>query len=989
MRKLHFFSLLLCLLTFISARSQNPAFVTDLNELIRMYSSGQMSKACEYAAQILTTYNTNKEKADTAYPYVLYYTAIVNGLQRNYSVCRPIVDELEELTLKRFGKNDIKYWSALVFQCKLQEDLPSRIKYQEKCRSILKNIYYDPSITVVRTFDLTYKKEDIKFFLEAIYSSLAMSYTHTNRHAEGVASFKESEKYYDEEYTLRTDPQSYIVGKSNYGSYLLLIEELEMAENVYAELESWVLRNFNETHPIYGEALYRMGNFYYSLGDYIKSERHLLKAKKIFENTFQKDNVNYYYTLFRLCDIYFSGTDSANIELLAKDLKKTSQRIDSVQKAARVFSWLFLIDYYQIKKLEHETDSVLKILDIFFEGKNFSSTYTYNSYLATKAYLYTKKKQYQEADLVYSMQLDYRKNTGVADSKAYSNLLLKKSINLFKWGKQEEAIEELKKSIQTISKTLEKNFRFMSENEKLVYTQTTANFFNELNILALTTHKSELSELAYDCQLILKNLLLKTSVLANRTNIRSDPEYAGLVTDYLDVRKKIVFQASLPSEEKFQYEKLVEEAEKMEKKIARVSGAFIKDQFRALQARDLIKYLKPDEAAIEFTHYNTPDSVFYIALLLTKHSPTPLTIPLFNKSKLDEILNRTKSANNEKAINSLYNNAELYNLVWAPIEKNLTGISSIYFSSSGELYKMPITILSNNNEQRVCDKYKFIQLNSTALLIETSKDHLDKSDKLYLYGGMFYDGDSMALKQAVAKFNTNSFASRGISILGERSGRWDYLPETKTEVEAIDQLAKNSNIASTLLTGWDATEESVKILKGQNSPAIIHLATHGFFYSDPAKRQSKYNILEAKAFTNAENPLMRSGLLFTGANYAWDNKPIKGIQDGVLTAYEIADLNLANTKLAVLSACETGLGDIVGYEGVYGLQRAFKIAGVKNLVMSLWTVPDKVTAEFMIEFYKDMISGISIDGSFNSARAKIRHRYPNEPYKWGAWILVK
>ena len=392
MRKLHFFSLLLCLLTFISARSQNPAFVTDLNELIRMYSSGQMSKACEYAAQILTTYKTNKEKADTAYPYVLYYTAIVNGLQRNYSVCRPIVDELEELTLKRFGKNDIKYWSALVFQCKLQEDLPSRIKYQEKCRSILKNIYYDPSITVVRTFDLTYKKEDIKFFLEAIYSSLAMSYTHTNRHAEGVASFKESEKYYDEEYTLRTDPQSYIVGKSNYGSYLLLIEELEMAENVYAELESWVLRNFNETHPIYGEALYRMGNFYYSLGDYIKSERHLLKAKKIFENTFQKDNVNYYYTLFRLCDIYFSGTDSANIELLAKDLKKTSQRIDSVQKAARVFSWLFLIDYYQIKKLEHETDSVLKILDIFFEGKNFSSTYTYNSYLATKAYLYTKKK---------------------------------------------------------------------------------------------------------------------------------------------------------------------------------------------------------------------------------------------------------------------------------------------------------------------------------------------------------------------------------------------------------------------------------------------------------------------------------------------------------------------------------------------------------------------------------------------------------------------
>jgi len=990
MRKLHSLILASSLFGFFSASSQNVAFASDLAELIRMYSSGQMSKACKYADQVLTAYKSDKEKVDTAYPYALYYAAIVNGLQKNYSVCKPIVAELEEITLKRFGKDDIKYWSALDFQCKLQKDFSSKIKYQEKCLHILKNIYTDPSITEVRTFDLAYKKEDIKFFLEAIHSSLAMSYTHVNKHAEGVAYFEESKKYYDEEYTLRTNPQSYIIGKSNYGSYLLLIEELEMAENVYAELESWVKRNFNETHPIYGETLYQMGNFYYNIGDLIKSENYLLKAKKIFENTFQKDNVDYYYTLFRLCDLYFASPDSTKIELLSKDLRKTSQRIDSIQKAARVFSWLYLIDYYQWKNKEQQTDSVLRILDTFFEGKSFSFSYTYNFYLATKAYLYARKKQYQEADLLYSMQLDYRKNTGVADSRAYSNLLLKKSINLFRWGKQEQAIDELKNSIQTIEKTLEKNFRFLSEREKLAYTQTTADFFNELNMMAAKISSAELSELAYDCQLILKNLLLKTSALTNRRNNTDDPKYADLLADYLEVRKKIVFQASLPTEEKFQYEKLIEEADKLEKKMARVSGSFIKDQFSVVQSHELIKYLKPGEAAIEFTHYNVADSVYYIALLLSKQHPSPILIPLFNKSRLDEILNKNKLESKEKVINARYgNNPELYNLVWAPIEQNLTGITRIYFSSTGELYKIPITILSNSKSQRICDEYKFIQLNSTASLINTSPGNLNKPDKIYLYGGMFYDGDSLALKQAVAKFHTNSFASRGLASEGKRGERWGYLPETKTEVEAIDQLAKNHNLSSILLTGWDATEESVKILEGQNSPAILHLATHGFFYSDPAKRQSKYNITEGKAFTNAGNPLMRSGLLFSGANYAWDNKPIKGIQDGVLTADEIANLNLAKTKLAVLSACETGLGDIIGHEGVYGLQRAFRIAGVKNLIMSLWTVPDKVTAEFMIEFYKNLMSGITIDESFYKAQLNIRNRYPEEPYKWGAWLLVE
>jgi CHAT domain-containing protein len=145
-----------------------------------------------------------------------------------------------------------------------------------------------------------------------------------------------------------------------------------------------------------------------------------------------------------------------------------------------------------------------------------------------------------------------------------------------------------------------------------------------------------------------------------------------------------------------------------------------------------------------------------------------------------------------------------------------------------------------------------------------------------------------------------------------------------------------------------------------------------------------------KVFQQADNPLFRSGLLFAGANAAWNGKFTEGQEeDGILTAFEVSNLYLPNTKLVVLSACETALGDIKGSEGVYGLQRAFKMAGVKNLVMSLWKVPDEATSDFMQLFYKNMFQGKPIDLSFYETQKQMKNKYRNEPYQWAAWILVK
>jgi len=184
-------------------------------------------------------------------------------------------------------------------------------------------------------------------------------------------------------------------------------------------------------------------------------------------------------------------------------------------------------------------------------------------------------------------------------------------------------------------------------------------------------------------------------------------------------------------------------------------------------------------------------------------------------------------------------------------------------------------------------------------------------------------------------------------------------------------------------------EESFKRLSG-TSVGLIHLATHGFFLEDV---ESEYNreiiqMLGGRGDRATNNLQLRSGLLMAGANRAWTGEEvIEGIEDGILTAEEISQMNLIKTQLVVLSACETGLGEAKTSEGVFGLQRAFKLAGVETLIMSLWTVPDDATADLMIAFYQLWLSGKTKSEAFAEAQRQVREKY-KEPYHWAGFVMM-
>jgi CHAT domain-containing protein len=205
----------------------------------------------------------------------------------------------------------------------------------------------------------------------------------------------------------------------------------------------------------------------------------------------------------------------------------------------------------------------------------------------------------------------------------------------------------------------------------------------------------------------------------------------------------------------------------------------------------------------------------------------------------------------------------------------------------------------------------------------------------------------------------------GEELQSFKEQEFEDLPATETEVSLIEPILKKRNLKVKIYMGDEALEENVKAIR---HPAILHIATHGFFVEDTASIVS---------------PMIRSGIILAGVKNSQQNQ---GGDDGILTAYEATNLDLEGTTLVVLSACQTGLGEVRNGEGVYGLQRAIVVAGAQNLLMSLWKVSDEATAELMAAFYSEW-SGESNTNEFRKAQISLRLKYP-QPFYWGAFIML-
>ena len=397
--------------------------------------------------------------------------------------------------------------------------------------------------------------------------------------------------------------------------------------------------------------------------------------------------------------------------------------------------------------------------------------------------------------------------------------------------------------------------------------------------------------------------------------------------------------------------------------------------------KTVLAALSNKDIAIEFFQYETENSESgkqYGALVLKAGWKAPKFVHLCSSSDLERVL---KSKHRAYSIDGL-----LYGLIWEPFNKDLKGVNNIYYAPQGLLHTVNLDAITNNKGVPMFQTHSMHRLSTTLNIKEGNDSPIKKS---YVYGGLVYDTDDETMLQEHRKFNNIENIYTGLTWFADSTSSrhgWAYLPNSKTETDLITDLLATSKIEVVRYSGVEGTEESFKAIDGTH-PGHIHLATHGFYlqysYSDSTAIADNY----VKQIASSPNPLIRSGLILSNGGRAWKGDPIpQGIEDGILQADEIANINLSGTSLLVLSACETALGDISS-DGVYGLQRAFKMAGVETIIMSLWEVDDKATSLFMSFFYEALTAGKKKHEAFVAAQSQLKEKY-SDPYYWAAFIML-
>ncbi len=377
-----------------------------------------------------------------------------------------------------------------------------------------------------------------------------------------------------------------------------------------------------------------------------------------------------------------------------------------------------------------------------------------------------------------------------------------------------------------------------------------------------------------------------------------------------------------------------------------------------------------------------PKKVRYVALLVTPTTTTQPEVVLLSNG--DDLENRYLKYY-KNSILQQQSDAYSYKAFWQPIQQRLPGVEKIFFSPDGVYNSINLNTLYNTETNRfLLDDLEVRQVSNTSDILAPVVQSNSQKAILIGFPDYYFSIKAMAANQTdnidfqVLKTDSTQRFMKGNQVT--------TLPGTKVEVDVIENILKLGKMNTSKYTLGDASEEKLKSIQ---SPRLLHIATHGFFMQDIGEgSDATRGVTGVSANKLQDNPLLRSGLLLAGAG-----KTINGGQqatqteDGIFTAYEAMNLDLSKTEMVVLSACETGLGQIQTGEGVYGLQRAFRAAGAQYVLMSLWKVDDVATQKLMSQFYGDWLKINGKAEAFRAAQLKLRQEFPH-PYFWGAFVLT-
>jgi CHAT domain-containing protein/tetratricopeptide (TPR) repeat protein len=523
-------------------------------------------------------------------------------------------------------------------------------------------------------------------------------------------------------------------------------------------------------------------------------------------------------------------------------------------------------------------------------------------------------------------------------------------------------------------------FPAMSEYDKSRFWELIYPKFQRFFTFALEarTQHPEITSDLYNYHLATKALLLNsTSKVKDRILNSGNPELVSKYREWLDLKENLARLYTLSKEElaenKINLDSLENVTNTREKELSRLSEAFTQGyEAKTIGYKDVSAILAPQEACVDIVrireyNYLVPDtSVNYLALLLKPGgTASPQVIMFPNGTALETSYARKY----RMAMQRAFEGQNFRDIFWKGMDEPTASYKRLFVSLDGIYNQINLNTLSGSSGKYLLDEKDIILVTNTKDVISLKKKGFVRKPEVrnaVLVGNPNYAKD----------FVWNKMKTMTLP----------ELPGTEVEVKKINDQLVSKGWKTKLYLKDDASEDKIRMV---DQPVVLHIATHGFFLED-LKRNKEEKVFGVEPMKAAENPLLRSGLLFTGADNTLQEIKTTGTQrtnDGVLNAYEAMIMNLDHTELVVLSACETGLGEIINGEGVYGLQRALQIAGATTVMISLWQVSDEVTQDLMIRFYKYWIETGNKQTSFTRAQLEIKQKYP-APFYWGAFVMV-
>lgn len=760
----------------------------------------------------------------------------------------------------------------------------------------------------------------------------------------------------------------------------------------YAESDNYFNRSLQISKNVYGEksipyatSLLYYKQLYTAIGDYEKAESSILQALQIYTNTYGEKNIKTGILMHEAAlatfqaDLYSSRKNKSKQADLDKQFLKA---LDIIKNASSDQSTLYaegLEDYSIFLALTNQYKASLANIETAKKiwesklGKNNVHSAQLNN-LSGK--IYYRSGKYVDALTAFEKTRDQYKTIFDDNHPGYVFALGSCSQMYYILGNTSKAIESIEECTNKSLLYIDKVFPFLSERGKMAYWDKIKDDFEFYKTIAFTNSKEHPDMIGkiMNIQLQTKSLLLNSQLkVKNKIYASGDTTAIRLYQNLQDLRDNLAIAYSMNVAQRKEYgvDIAVMEAklEATEKELSTISEYFSdlnKSKAVSYTWKNIKQNLLDNEIAIEtipFRYFTKSfsDTIWYAFISVTNTSTNPDFVIEVNGKELEtKYLKYYRNMIKFSAVDTIS-----YNQYWKKISTLLNPThANIYFSADGVYTQINVETLKNAQGEYLINSSNIIYIGSCRDIINRNTEQL-KSSKTALAHQSEID-----LIGNPTYFTTDNVDESSL----------EQLPGSETEVKKINALMSSNNWKTVMYIGTAATEDTVKNIK---SPNVLHVSTHGFFWEDKVGSE---NDLSEKSIVN---PLLKSGVvLFNGGELlTTDNINSINKEDGILTAYEAMNLALDKTELVVLSACETGLGEIKIGEGVYGLQRSFTVAGAKAIIMSLSKVSDEVTIKLMENFYTYWLESGNKREAFNKAKRELMKEYPDPKY-WGAFIMI-